>query len=84
NPVGLAKSAPHPNAARVFLEWLLSRDGQGFIAQEGGGEISSRTDVRNNPRIWNPKNPYVIVRAPDSAHYNDAVRTFRSLFGLPG
>jgi iron(III) transport system substrate-binding protein len=84
NPVGLAKSAPHPNAARVFLEWLLSKAGQGYIAQEGGGEISSRIDVRNNPRIWNPKNAYLIVHAPDSAHYNDAVRAFRAMFGLPG
>ncbi|MFN2460656.1 MAG: ABC transporter substrate-binding protein [Candidatus Velthaea sp.] len=84
NPVGLAKNAPHANAARVFIEWLLSKDGQQFIAQGGGGEISSRSDVRNNPRIWNPKNAYVIVHAPDSATYNAAVEQFRALFGLPG
>ena len=84
NPVGLAKDAPHPNAARVFIEWLLSKDGQQWIAQEGGGEISSRTDVTSNPRIWNPRAPYVIVRAPDPSTYNDAVRTFRQLFGIPG
>jgi iron(III) transport system substrate-binding protein len=84
NPVGLAKNAPHPAAAHVFLDWLLSRDGQQFIARDGGGEISSRTDVQNNPRIWNPAKPYVIVHAPDSAGYNDIVRQFRSLFGLPG
>ena len=26
--VGIIKGAPHPNAARVFFNWLLSRDGQ--------------------------------------------------------
>ena len=26
--VGLVKDAPHPNAAKVFLNWLLSKDGQ--------------------------------------------------------
>ncbi|HLH23602.1 MAG TPA: extracellular solute-binding protein [Chloroflexota bacterium] len=26
--VGLINQAPHPNAAKVFLNWLLSRDGQ--------------------------------------------------------
>jgi len=26
--VGLIKDAPHPNAAKVFLNWLLSKDGQ--------------------------------------------------------
>jgi iron(III) transport system substrate-binding protein len=84
NPVGLAKNAPHPNAARVFIEWLLSKDGQQFIAQRGGGEISSRSDVKNNPDIWDPKHPYVVVHAPNSSQYNDAEHTFRQLFGLPG
>jgi iron(III) transport system substrate-binding protein len=84
NPVGLAKNAPHPAVARVFLDWLVSREGQQFIAQDGGGEISSRTDVRNNPRIWNPAKPFVIVHAPNSAAYTDAVHQFRTLFGLPG
>ena len=26
--VGFVKDAPHPNAAKVFINWLLSRDGQ--------------------------------------------------------
>jgi ABC-type Fe3+ transport system substrate-binding protein len=26
--VGLVKDAPHPNAAKVYLNWLLSKDGQ--------------------------------------------------------
>jgi len=26
--IGIIKGAPHPNAARVFLNWLLSREGQ--------------------------------------------------------
>jgi iron(III) transport system substrate-binding protein len=84
NPIGLAKNAPHPNAARVFLEWILSKDGQQFIAQRGGGEISSRVDVKNNPAIWDPKHPYVVVHAPSSSQYNEAEHTFRQLFGLPG
>jgi iron(III) transport system substrate-binding protein len=84
NPVGLAKNAPHPNAAKVLIEWLLSKDGQQFIAQGGGGEISSRVDVKNNRAIWDPKHPYVVVHAPNSVQYNDAEHTFRQLFGLPG
>lgn len=84
NPAGLAKNAPHPNAARLLLGWLLSRDGQQFLAREGGGEISSRTDVKNDARTWNPKAPYLLVPAPDSATYNEAVRNFRQTFGIPG
>src|SRR5262249_21746335 len=34
---GILKRAPHPNAAKVFLNWLLSREGQelhGELAQQ--------------------------------------------------
>ena len=50
----------------------------------GGGEISSRSDVTNNPRIFDPKRAYIIIAAPDAAHYNDLEQQFRTLLGLPG
>jgi len=84
NPIGLAKNAPHPSAARVFIDWLLSKDGQQFIAERGGGEISSRTDVKNNAAIWDPKHSYVIISTPSSAQYNDLEKQFRAMLGLPG
>ena len=31
--IGLANRAPHPNAASVFVNWLLSREGQ-MVAQK--------------------------------------------------
>jgi iron(III) transport system substrate-binding protein len=84
NPIGLAKNAPHPKAARVFIDWLLSKEGQQFIAQRGGGEISSRTDVKNNAAIWDAKHPFLIITTPKSAQYSDLVREFRTIMGLPG
>jgi len=45
----LMKNAPHPNAATVFINWLLSREGQTAIQEEqargGSGADSMRTDV---------------------------------------
>lgn len=38
------KNPPHPNATKVFINWLLSRDGQKIIS-EARGEPSARTDV---------------------------------------
>jgi iron(III) transport system substrate-binding protein len=84
NPVGVAKNAPHPKAAHVFIDWLLSQEGQQFIAQRGGGEISSRTDVKNNRTIWDPKHPYVIITTPSATQYNELEHQFRSILGLPG
>lgn len=84
NPVGMAKNAPHPKAAKVFIDWLLSQEGQQFIAARGGGEISSRTDVKNNAAIWDPAHQFVIIETPSRTQYNVVERQFRSALGLPG
>jgi iron(III) transport system substrate-binding protein len=42
--VALFNRAPHPNAAKVYLNWLLSREGQTTFAR-GVGYVSSRVDV---------------------------------------
>jgi iron(III) transport system substrate-binding protein len=83
-PVGLAKNAPHPNAAKVLIDWLTSKEGQTYIVNRGGGEVSSRTDVKNNPAIFDPSKPYFFLDTPTSAQYNDLEHQFRTLFGLPG
>lgn len=84
NPVGIAKNAPHPNAASVFIDWLTSKEGQQFIAQRGGGEVSSRTDVKNNSEVFDSKHPFAIIQTPNSTEYNSLEHQFRTLFGLPG
>jgi iron(III) transport system substrate-binding protein len=42
--VGVFNRAPHPNAARLYINWLLSKEGQTSFAR-GAGYISSRLDV---------------------------------------
>ena len=39
--------APHPNAAKVFINWLLSREGQSLFQRV----ISLPGDARNSRRI---------------------------------
>ena len=46
--VGLNKNAPHPNAARLAANFLLSREAQEFSAKLGG-RIPTRLDVESNP-----------------------------------
>jgi len=38
------KNAPNPNAARVFLNWLLSKEGQ-IVASKAYGRQSAREDI---------------------------------------
>lgn len=35
DPAGLIKGAPHPNAGKLFLEFVLSKEGQEMIAKDG-------------------------------------------------
>jgi iron(III) transport system substrate-binding protein len=49
--VNLAKNAPHPAAARVLADWIQSQEGQSEIVKVSN-EVSLRTDVDNNPDVW--------------------------------
>jgi iron(III) transport system substrate-binding protein len=42
--VALFNNAPHPNAAKVYINWLLTQEGQTAFAR-GTGYVSARVDV---------------------------------------
>jgi iron(III) transport system substrate-binding protein len=43
HPLALAAHAPHPNAGKVFIDYVLSREGQQFI--KNLGRVVSRSDI---------------------------------------
>ena len=43
HPIGLAAHAPHPNAGKVFIDYVLSKEGQTFIRNMG--RVISRSDI---------------------------------------
>jgi ABC-type Fe3+ transport system substrate-binding protein len=45
--VALFNKAPNPNAAKIYLNWLLSKDGQTIFAR-ANGYVSARLDVPND------------------------------------
>jgi ABC-type Fe3+ transport system substrate-binding protein len=45
--VVVLKGAPHPNAAKVFLNWMLSREGQELYGK-ATGQATRRLDVDSN------------------------------------
>ena len=49
--LALMNRAPHPNAAKVFINWLLSREGQALFQKV----VSIPGDARNSRRIDVPK-----------------------------
>ena len=47
-PAVVSKNAPHPNAAKLYANWITSKEGQEFIVKNGG-RIPVRVDVDPDP-----------------------------------
>ena len=66
--VGLMNRAPHPNAAKVFVNWLLSREGQSAFQRI----ISTPGEAKNSRRIDVPKDHIPAAeRRSDGTKYFD-------------
>jgi ABC-type Fe3+ transport system substrate-binding protein len=63
--VGLWTQSPHPNAAKVFVNWIASKEGSTIFGQ-ADGSASLRTDVDST--AWLPAN---LIPKPDG-HYIDS------------
>ncbi len=49
SPAGIMADAPHPNAAKLFMEWLLGTENSTLLVQQGGvplnADVPSATDT---------------------------------------
>lgn len=46
-PIAISKAAPHPNAARLFVDYCLSKEGQALLVKLR--RSSARMDIEGNP-----------------------------------
>jgi iron(III) transport system substrate-binding protein len=53
NLIDLVASAPHPAAARLFVNWMVSKAGQTAVV-DVTNHTSLRSDVTNDPKVWDP------------------------------
>lgn len=81
--LALVKNAPHPNAARVLVEWLLSKDAQQTIA-DASGRSSLRPDVTGDRRVFDPRGRYVVLRDVDPDRYTAMSKEFNAILGVQG
>ena len=79
---GIPKTATHVNAARLYLNWCLSKEGQTFMIKEQGN-LTSLKEVPLNPEGFDPK--VVKVWYPNFDQYvklhADWVATWDKTFG---
>lgn len=81
--VSIVKNGPHPNAARLFVRWLLARRTQQWlVSPDAIGRVTVRKDVTSDPEIWNPSLKIAVTNPADSVGYAADVRAFNSTFGI--
>lgn len=66
--VALINRAPHPDAAVVFINWLLSREGQRYVSEAQlihSARLDVPTDYLDAGRIRNPQVKYLDSQGED-------------------
>lgn len=77
----LAKNAPHPHAALLFAEWLLSEEAQNFLAQTLG-KGSAMKGVRSKFKEFQIQ-PDFVVSPKLGANLQSYMQEFRKIMGIP-
>jgi ABC-type Fe3+ transport system substrate-binding protein len=79
--MAVVKDAPHPNAARLFYDFLLSREGQEVIA--ASGYYVPRTDVASPIlREAPPKTKVIPLPMTLAPRYSEYYQAYRKVMGL--
>ena len=72
----LARYAPHPHAAALYIDWVLSEEGQSLMASFG--RISARKGIKSQF----PDNYYLAGADEIGADLVKSIKDFREIFGL--
>jgi iron(III) transport system substrate-binding protein len=77
HPIGLAAKAPHPNAAKLFVDFILSKEGQQLMLSIERTPARPGIDTKMEAR----KLKLYAVPPDLGEHYNQFQREFREIFG---
>ena len=83
NFVTLLQRAPHPYAAMLFIDWILSEEGQTKIS-EAAGRISLRQGIKQKPWIQELFQKEFVFLSPTSIgpNLNAIVEEYNQVFGI--
>jgi iron(III) transport system substrate-binding protein len=88
--LALMNRAPHPNAAKVFINWLLSREGQTLfqkvVSQPGDARNSRRIDISKDhigpDEQRHDKMSYFDTDDPDTKDLTPAMKLLDEILGV--
>ena len=80
NPAVLAAHAPHPNAGKLFIDFLLSKEGQEML--KGFRRIPVRQDVEPDPPRLFRGYKRVVEHPEEYKNFAQTVTLYQRIFGL--
>jgi ABC-type Fe3+ transport system substrate-binding protein len=86
--ITLVNRAPHQNAAKVFINWYLSRRGQLVYQESHGDRDSLRVDIPKD-KVPDPQRrlagrKYFFVEGPEHMDVKPAIKIIDDALGLKG
>jgi len=78
--VMLSSRSPHPNGARLFVDFVLSKEGQSAFA--GIQQIPVRRDMEPRSKPGFQGQQWFLERPDKHVNFQETVRLFREIFGL--
>jgi iron(III) transport system substrate-binding protein len=80
-PTGVMAGAPHPNAARLFLEWMLSKDYAEACAEWFLEPVRADAPVIQGSKRLSEIKTITVTAAEIARHLPEAVEQWRDTFG---
>jgi iron(III) transport system substrate-binding protein len=78
--MAVVKNAPHPNAARLWIDWRLSQEGQEAIAQQGNAPVRQGVKVPNEETSLDGVKVLYVDTGQDLAKIKDYSKTWDEVF----
>jgi iron(III) transport system substrate-binding protein len=84
NLIDVVKNAPHPAAARLFEDWMVSQEGQQAVV-DVTNHTSIRPDVKNDAAVWDPSKWAPAWGEPNlpAKTYNDELNEMKTALQAP-
>jgi iron(III) transport system substrate-binding protein len=79
-PVAIAAKAPHPNAAKLFMNYAISKEGQEILQK--ARRASARNDVAPLVPDMDPRKLKLVPLDPEIPTNPEHINEFRKAFGL--
>jgi len=80
NPMMLAAKAPHPNAGKLFIDFLLSKEGQKMLVSFR--RIPVREDVEPDPPRLFRGYKRIVEHPEDYKNFNETIKLYQEIFGI--